>query len=48
MTSVSTTDFGSWSAGQNSFSADEPNDALIVDHETKNSGRQASRRVEIR
>ncbi|HZD36073.1 MAG TPA: hypothetical protein VE130_12785, partial [Nitrososphaeraceae archaeon] len=29
---VSTADFvGNWSAGQNSFSADEPNDALIVE-----------------
>ncbi|MGA7369369.1 MAG: hypothetical protein WBX01_09580 [Nitrososphaeraceae archaeon] len=31
--SVSTTDFvGNWIAGQNSFSADEPNDALIVEN----------------
>ena len=33
VTTVSTNDFvGNWSAGQNSFSADEPNDALIVEN----------------
>ncbi|HZD36211.1 MAG TPA: hypothetical protein VE130_13500 [Nitrososphaeraceae archaeon] len=33
VTTVSTNDFvGNWSAGQNSFSSDEPNDALIVEN----------------
>ncbi|MGB7883472.1 MAG: hypothetical protein WBL44_12145, partial [Nitrososphaeraceae archaeon] len=33
VTSVSTSDFiGNWSTGVNSFSADEPNDALIVEN----------------
>ncbi|HZD35845.1 MAG TPA: hypothetical protein VE130_11635 [Nitrososphaeraceae archaeon] len=33
VTTVSTSDFvGNWSTGQNSFSADEPNDALIVEN----------------